>query len=43
MTALGLLLAGSGLVLIYAGVKGEDVRELLVGVFTNKPAPRAAA
>lgn len=31
-----MLMAGSGLVLIYAGVKGEDLRELLVSTFTAK-------
>lgn len=42
MTALGMLLTGSGAVLIYAGIKGEDVRELLIGVLTGRRPTKAA-
>lgn len=36
MTALGLLLAGLGIVLIWTGIRGDDLRELLAGVFRSK-------
>lgn len=38
MTALALLLVGTGGLLVYAGARGEDVRELVVAVFTGKTA-----
>lgn len=36
MTALGLLMSGAGVVLIFAGIKGEDVRALVVDTITGK-------
>lgn len=33
MTAVGMLLAGFGVVLIMAGVKGEDVRDVIAAPF----------
>lgn len=36
MAALGFALSGMGLVLVWAGVKGEDLREVLADVFSGK-------
>lgn len=36
MTAVGLLVLGAGVVLIYSGVKGDDPREVLRSVLTGK-------
>lgn len=33
MTAFGILLAGAGAVLVFSGVKGYDVRDVLASVF----------
>lgn len=37
MTALGLLVFGTGVVLIYSGVKNEDPRDVLRGVLSGRP------
>jgi hypothetical protein len=34
--ALGFALSGVGLILVWAGVKGEDLREVVTGVFSGK-------
>lgn len=37
MTALGLLVFGTGVVLIYSGVRNEDPRDVLRGVLSGRP------
>jgi hypothetical protein len=38
MTTLGLAVIGAGIVLIYAGIKGDDLPSILIGAFTGHPA-----
>ena len=42
MTALGMILAGLGLTLVWCGIRDEDPRAVIAGVFTG-PSPRDAA
>lgn len=48
MTALGMILAGLGLTLVWCGIRDEDPRAVIAGVFTghtvtNSSAPAAGA
>lgn len=41
MTAIGLLVIGAGVVLIYSGVKGEDPRDVLKETLTGRRSDRS--
>lgn len=37
MTMIGVLLAGAGLVLLFAGIRGQDPRDVIVATITGRP------
>lgn len=43
MTALGMILVGAGLILMWSAVKGEDPRELIVNTLAPSSSPRPPA